>query len=57
LEPRIIFQYTRPLHPDVVLFTEDPAIIKMIIAEPPAECRKCRKLYYKHECDVREARK
>lgn len=40
-----------PVHHDVVLFRVPPApVMSMFRLDKPAECRKCGKHYYEHEC-------
>ena len=45
--------YLCPEHPDQILFTEDTGLLKMMIAELPATCPRCKKAYYKWECQTR----
>ena len=40
-------------HPDEVLFKEDVGVMKMMIAELPMMCPRCKKPYYKWECQTR----
>lgn len=47
----IIVKYVCPVHKNVVLFTEDLSTCKYIVMERPATCQKCKKSYYKSECD------
>lgn len=47
----MIVRYVCPVHKNVVLFTEDLSIFKYVIMERPEPCPKCRKSYYKAECD------
>jgi hypothetical protein len=43
--------YVCPLHNDVVLFTEDLGTFRYFVMERPQTCPKCKKPYYKSECD------
>jgi hypothetical protein len=46
--------YVCPEDPEEVLYIEDPNILKMIVfSDAPTKCSKCKKSYYKHECDMR----
>lgn len=47
----IIVKYVCPVHADVVLFTEEQGTFRYMVMERPETCPKCKKPYYKHECD------
>jgi hypothetical protein len=47
----MIVRYVCPVHKSIVLFTEDPGIVKYILMERPETCPKCKKSYYKSECN------
>lgn len=57
LNQHVVYYYDCPVHPEVVLYTEDPSVIKMMLPDRPSECPKCKKYYYRHECKVREVRR
>jgi hypothetical protein len=46
----MIVQYACPVHKNVVLFTEEAEILRFILVERPETCQKCKKSYYKSEC-------
>ena len=48
-----INKYACPVHPEVILFTEQNGVHRMMIPERPVECAKCKKSYYKEECKIR----
>jgi hypothetical protein len=52
MPPQVL--YLCPEHPDQVLFREYLGVMKMFIAEAPATCPRCRKAYYKWECQTNQ---
>jgi predicted RNA-binding Zn-ribbon protein involved in translation (DUF1610 family) len=49
-------QYVCPTDGDVVLYEEDLGVFRMVqIGDEPKQCSKCKKSFYKYECDKRHA--
>jgi|CXWL01.1.fsa_nt_gi hypothetical protein len=47
----MIVKYVCPIYKNVVLFTEDLGTSKYFVMERPQTCPKCKKPYYKSECE------